>query len=320
MKLTRRFLALLLAFSISLSMVTPAFASEAETVAETEPVVVVEETEAAAVETTEAETATEAAALAEEPANVITPTWGWNSKGTKAATQIKLTKGVNYIAVPYSNVHVFQSGFDLGVVNGTEEEPAVVEFTMEFDSYMIFELYVDGYENVNEPGTSYNNPYYPEWTWNEDGTEATTSVTICGDAYIAITESNVDLYWEDLYFRTYNGTTEEPDIFMYGYGGEMVMELRMVKVAGVEPSEPSDPSEPPKDPNYIPADNTFDWDNPYYFDWEWNEDKTEATASVILAPQTELIFGIPYTGTLVVNDAITKEITGTEAAPFTEAL
>ena len=54
MKLTRRFLALLLALSMSLSMVTPAYASEAETVVETEPVVVVEESAAAEVEETEA--------------------------------------------------------------------------------------------------------------------------------------------------------------------------------------------------------------------------------------------------------------------------
>ena len=77
MKLTRRFLALLLALSMSLSMVTPAYASEAEIIDETEPVVVVEETEAAAVETTEAETEapeTEAPVVVETEAPVVEET------------------------------------------------------------------------------------------------------------------------------------------------------------------------------------------------------------------------------------------------------
>ncbi len=333
MKLTRRFLALLLAFSMSLSMVTPAFASEAETVAETEPVVVIEETEAAAVIETEAETvteaavveteaesATEAAVLSEEPSNVYTPTWGWNSKGTKAAAFVTLTAGTNYIAIPYANVHVFQSGRDLGVVNGTEEEPALFEFTIDFECNMIFELYVDGYENIKEPGSSYDNPYYPEWDWNEDGTEATASVEVCGDICIAITEANVELFWNDWNFGTYSGTPESPAIFMYGHGGAEVLELKLVKVAPEDPTDPSDPSGPVEDDGYINADNGYDWSNPFYFDWDWNVDKTEATASVTLAPQTEVIFAIPYTGTLVVNDSVTHEITGTEAEPYMSTL
>ena len=119
MKMYRRLLALLLAFSMSLSMVVPAYASETETVAQTEPAETVaqtvavsepEETAAATteateppviVEETEADPALEstlegipgvedAGDLFDDPLeNAIFPDWTWNQPETCAAALVE---------------------------------------------------------------------------------------------------------------------------------------------------------------------------------------------------------------------------------------
>lgn len=109
MKLTRRFLALLLALSMSLSMVTPAYASEAETIDETEPVVVVEETEAAAVETTEAET---------EAAPVVT---------TEAVTEAPETEAPVVVETEAPVVEETEAVVETEAPVVEETEPVVIE-------------------------------------------------------------------------------------------------------------------------------------------------------------------------------------------------
>ena len=131
MKLTRRFLALLLAFSMSLSMVTPAFASEVETAAEIEAEAVVEEIAAVeeeaayeAVETT-AEAATEASeeepvetseVIEEEEAgltseNPIYPEWAWNDAQTEATAVVSVPAGeTRYVAIMFGGMELTVDG------------------------------------------------------------------------------------------------------------------------------------------------------------------------------------------------------------------
>ena len=162
MKLTRRFLALLLALSMSLSMVTPAYASEAEIIDETEPVVVVEETEAAAVETTEAETEapeTEAPVVVETEAPVVEeteevvieeiaasqeaalgstyvdttvnydwsnplyPEWTWSEDGKTATADVTLAAGMDQVIYAVPYTGTLVVGATTYTIEGTLEEP-----------------------------------------------------------------------------------------------------------------------------------------------------------------------------------------------------
>jgi len=177
MKLTRRFLAMLLAFSMCLSMVTPAFASEVETVAETEAEAVVEEI--AAVEAEAADEAVEDAADEpeaseeafetvysveeayaeedEEPsseateetepagsseANPLWPEWAWNAAQTEASATVTVPAGATYyVAVMFGGMEMTVNGGEPFMVNGSRFMPeihTIINGGAEDASYTLF--------------------------------------------------------------------------------------------------------------------------------------------------------------------------------------
>ena len=163
MKLTRRFLALLLAFSMSLSMVTPAFASEVETVAEIEAEAVVEEIaaveEEAAYEAAEAaaEAATEASeeepvesseVIEEEEAgltseNPIYPDWAWNDAQTEATAVVSVPAGeTRYVAIMFGGMELTVDGGEATITTGTRFTPQILELTNDSEEDADYELMI----------------------------------------------------------------------------------------------------------------------------------------------------------------------------------
>ncbi len=151
MKLTRRFLAMLLAFSMCFSMVSPAFASEVETVAETEAVVeeiaeveaeAANEAEEASSEASEeaeesSESMTEAseenteASEEEEPAgsseeNPLWPEWTWNEAQTEATATVTVPAGETcYVAIMFGGMEMTVNGGEPVMINGSRFMPEI---------------------------------------------------------------------------------------------------------------------------------------------------------------------------------------------------
>ena len=161
MKLTRRFLALLLAFSMSLSMVTPAFASEVETVAEIEAEAVVEEItaveEEAAYEAVETTAEVEPEASEEEPEESfaeedeagltpeapIYPEWAWNDAQTEATFVVSVPAGeTRYVAIMYAGLELTVNGGEASTTTGNFMMPQILELTNESEEAADYELMI----------------------------------------------------------------------------------------------------------------------------------------------------------------------------------
>ena len=253
MKLTRRFLALLLAFSMSLSMVTPAFASETDA----EPVV--EATEAAVIETEAVEATTEAATEEpeteevvliveeveaseeaaneegeeEEPAggsyeNPLYPNWEMNDEQTEATVVITVAAGETiYFSVPFAGMNLYINDVDKGMIGGSRWAPEVRSITNdgeEAEDYFLkavvpVETAVGTMENPDElvignnTATASEVGYFYNWIATAEG-NLTITITE-GESWNYVINNNSSYAYGDIHASDDEPVVESDSVYVY---------------------------------------------------------------------------------------------------------